>query len=397
MQKTLSLRAKTLLSLGLFAVLFATLAVLATFFDLQVSQLLTKNSLAPGEYISSSGFALFFEAVGCVPFYIMPAIAATIAFWFFARKGNKGLYVVAALCAVASVALYTLLFKDLFAYTAEYIGANLAADSAAVLQAKELAGSGYIKAICVVCAAAVTGGVIALWKRVPRATNDKMIWWVLAILCAAAFMLIVHFVKSPIGRVRFRTMNFVGDANFDLFTPWYVLNGKRVLVERSIAGVVGSTPDTKAMLIVASDTCKSFPSGHTFSAAMVYTLLALPYLDDKFNTKGAKLVLWIATVGFTGLVAISRIVAGAHYFSDVLFGGTICFVGAMIAREIFVCKGCHWFALFPRKAQAAQAAGEGNDAPTESAPAEAMAEDEGAETVDEDETVEAAPAEGDEQ
>ena len=367
--KTLSLRVKTLLSIGIFAIVTAVLIVLATFFDLAVSKILTKDSLTAGEYISQSGFALFFEAVGCVPFYIMPAIAATIAFWFFARKGNKGLYVVAALCAVASVALYTLLFKDLFAYTAEYLGANLIENSEGVLTAKHLAGSGYIQAICVVLAAAVTAGVVALWKRIPRATNDKMIWWALAIVGAAAFMLIVHFVKSPIGRVRFRTMNYIGDTDFELFTPWYVLNGKRVLIERSLAGVVGSTPQTKAALIVASDTCKSFPSGHTFSAAMVYTLLALPYVSDKCNTKGVKLVLWLGTVGFTGIVAISRIVAGAHYFSDVLFGGTICFVGAMIAREIFVCKGSHWFALFPRKAasavQTTEALPEQDQAPAE--------------------------------
>lgn len=351
MQNKIGLRTKTLLAICLFAVIFAGFVCLATFFDLDISRILTKGSLAEGEYISHNGFALFFEAIGCAPFYIMIAIAAVIAFWFFARKQNKGLYVVAAICALAAAIALTLLFKDLFSYTAEYLGANLVADSMGVLKAHELAGSIYIMALSFVPAAAVAAGMIALWKRIPRETNDKMIWWALAIVTTLVFYLIVHFVKSPIGRVRYRTMNYLG--NFDLFTRWYEINGKRVLTP---AGVVASTPETKAALIVASDTCKSFPSGHTFSAGMIYTLLGLPYVCDKCNKKGVKLALWVCTIGYTAIVAISRIAAGAHYFSDVLFGGTIAFVGAMITREIFVCKGSHCKALFGKAPVAVSAA-----------------------------------------
>jgi hypothetical protein len=61
-------------------------------------------------------------------------------------------------------------------------------------------------------------------------------------------------------------------------------------------------------------------------------------------------------VAFVGIVAFSRIVAGAHFMSDVLFGGTIAFVSAMLMREIFVCKGCHFFALFGIKRPVTQAA-----------------------------------------
>ena len=46
------------------------------------------------------------------------------------------------------------------------------------------------------------------------------------------------------------------------------------------------------------------------------------------------------------LVAISRIVVGAHFFSDVLMGGTLAFVSMIIAREIFICKGAHLKAVF---------------------------------------------------
>ena len=46
------------------------------------------------------------------------------------------------------------------------------------------------------------------------------------------------------------------------------------------------------------------------------------------------------------LVAISRIVVGAHFFSDVLMGGTLAFVSMIIAREIFIFKGAHLKAVF---------------------------------------------------
>ena len=54
-----------------------------------------------------------------------------------------------------------------------------------------------------------------------------------------------------------------------------------------------------------------------------------------------RIVCWVVPILYTGIVAISRIMVGAHYFSDVLFGGTIVFLGVIIGREIFICKGSH--------------------------------------------------------
>jgi len=358
-QKQLSLRAKTIISLACFAVVFAALAVVAAFYDLQISRILTKHSLvAPafgqehGSYISNNGFALFFEALGSSPIYLMASVAGAIVFWFFARKSGK-LRALAALGAIMVVAGFTLTVKDLFVYVAEYIGSQLASQSALVLAAHHAAGAGYILGLSVVVALVPGVGMILLWQRIPKAVNDKMIWWAIAIVATLLFYLIPHFVKGPVGRVRYRTMNYLND--FSLYTPWYQLNGKRVL---TADGVVASTPQTKAAIIVAGDACKSFPSGHTFSAGMLYSLLALPYLSDKCNKTGVKVGLWCGTVAYTALVAVSRIVAGAHYMGDVLFGGSIAFVGSMIMREIFVCRGAHVKALFGKQPAVEAVSGE---------------------------------------
>ena len=352
-QRQLSLRAKTIISLACFAVVFAGLAAIATFYDLEISKILTKHSLVPpafgqehGSYISYNGFALFFEALGCCPMYLMGSVVGAIVFWFFARKAGKlrFLSIIGVACAVAG---FTLVIKDLFGYAGEYIGAQLTSDSRLVLAAHEAGGAGYLVGISVAVALFPAAGLLLAWQRIPKETNDKMIWWAIAIVATMLFFLVPHFIKGPVGRVRYRTMNYLND--FSLFTRWYQLNGKRVM---TVDGVVASNPQTKAAIIVASDTCKSFPSGHTFSAGMIYTLLALPYLSDKCNKTGVKVGLWVGTVGYTAIVAISRIVAGAHFMSDVLFGGSIAFAGAMIAREIFVCKGAHCKALFGIKAKA---------------------------------------------
>ena len=153
--------------------------------------------------------------------------------------------------------------------------------------------------------------------------------------------LIIHFVKGPVGRMRFRTMNAAGDTEFTQFTNWWVSNGKR----KPYSAEAGSA------LVLPSDQCKSFPSGHTYSAGLIYTLICLPDLVKSIgDKKWTRPVIYAVTIAFTGIVAISRIAAGAHYMSDVLFGGTLSFLFMMIGREIFIFKGAHFKALFERKA-----------------------------------------------
>ena len=66
----------------------------------------------------------------------------------------------------------------------------------------------------------------------------------------------------------------------------------------------------------------------------------------ELKKKWHKVAIWAFTIVSTGLVAISRIVVGAHFFSDVLMGGTIAFLAMIMAREIFISKGAHVKAMF---------------------------------------------------
>ncbi|MEJ2506939.1 MAG: phosphatase PAP2 family protein, partial [Ignavibacteriaceae bacterium] len=89
--------------------------------------------------------------------------------------------------------------------------------------------------------------------------------------------------------IRFRDL----DSLYSAFTPWFIPNG------------------------INSNT--SFPSGHSAMAWMILPLLMLvPVSNKKLRS-----VLIVIIILWGLIVGLSRIVIGAHYASDVLFGGCI--------------------------------------------------------------------------
>jgi membrane-associated phospholipid phosphatase len=96
----------------------------------------------------------------------------------------------------------------------------------------------------------------------------------------------IQITKFLWGRVRFRQL----DAAFSLFTPWYLPQG-----------------------ITGFD---SFPSGHAATGFMLLSLLIL--LNNKEQWIKILTLIFITLWGI--LLSISRVVIGAHYASDVLFG-----------------------------------------------------------------------------
>lgn len=84
--KSLTIKSKTIIAICLFVVLFATLVAVASVFDYQVSQILTKNALKPGEYLADDIFGVVGEAIGTSPIYILLGVCTAILCWFFAKN-----------------------------------------------------------------------------------------------------------------------------------------------------------------------------------------------------------------------------------------------------------------------------------------------------------------------
>lgn len=108
----------------------------------------------------------------------------------------------------------------------------------------------------------------------------------------------IQVTKYLWGRVRFREL----DASFSQFTPWYLPQG-----------------------ITGFD---SFPSGH---AAMGWMLLALLVLFNQSKTLLKNFILMLIII-WAVLLSYSRIVIGAHFASDVLFGSFFIIITYHILR-----------------------------------------------------------------
>ena len=369
----LSVKAKTIIAVLLFIVIFVGLLLVATFCDLNVSRILTKNALKEGEYFSNDFFGVLLECVGCVPIYLMIAFALCVLFWTgirIVKEKNKALGIIlSVVCAIGVVAACWYTVKDVFKYLMEHVAADIiAATQGAGAVAPSIGTSNAVstlKAIdefrhsfTVYAVEAVLGALIAIpsilvTKLFTKETLVKLLRFLVAagigILVANVLIMII---KDPVGRMRYRAINstlgadFIDSKQAQGFTPWYVLN------KQPDEGVLKAFEEWYGV----DDAFKSFPSGHTCSAGTVYALIMIPDLFELKNKKGAKIACWVVPIVYTALVAISRIVVGAHYMSDVLMGGTLAFVCLAITWEIFIRKGEHFFAIFPRKAKAAEGA-----------------------------------------
>lgn len=98
---------------------------------------------------------------------------------------------------------------------------------------------------------------------------------------------VIDIIKAEWGRMRYRDM-----INPDLeFTPWYLPQG-----------FTGH---------------RSFPSGHTAQASMLFTITMFA---NMVQNKLSKILCYLLPIICILVMAVSRVLLGAHFCSDVLFG-----------------------------------------------------------------------------
>jgi membrane-associated phospholipid phosphatase len=84
---------------------------------------------------------------------------------------------------------------------------------------------------------------------------------------------------------------------------------------------------------IPKDNFKSYPSGHTAEVSILFVAATFFPLANKKYQK-YQLPAFIVAGALTLLVAIARILAAAHYLSDVSWGATIMLTLSLIANEV---------------------------------------------------------------
>lgn len=173
--------------------------------------------------------------------------------------------------------------------------------------------AGLSAGIGLVCTGLTVWGTLRLCRTSDRRTVIRIA--AVFLLVIFADILVVNLIKIPWGRAR---MRLVASDSRAYFMPWWQ------------AGT--GLRDTLVAAGVAADEFKSFPSGHTANASSLMLLCLLPRLSPKLADK--QNFLFFIALAWTVLVAVSRIVMGAHYLTDTTVGfavGLAVFLGISAA------------------------------------------------------------------
>lgn len=275
---------RVILSIVLFIITFGGLLTVATFFDLQIDDILTKNALLDGNFTSNHIFGAAFEILGDCPVYLMFSFGFALLFIYAKRNMAKiGKNVVMALSLIFNVV-------SVFAWAmtiVDYIMPHLIMSTPAF----ELEEGPYLYVVYVLLG--VFGSFLSI-MAVNNFSDDsikKLLKFAVALLVLAAIptILINLGIKSYVGRIRYRAMNMYPDDpnyGFAAFARWYEVKGQWIPKEKM------------RELFNTTDALKSFPSGHTSAAGIIYGLIML--IDAlEIKKKSSKALLWICPITFT--------------------------------------------------------------------------------------------------
>ena len=267
--------------------------IFGSFLDLQISQAIADPN---------NGFALTVSAIG--PTIGFAAVAAMGGgFIAFIIKGKyhivlKILFSVLAACCLGVAIYYP---------GGEYFGIN-------GFYNPQLKWLGYVIVIIPECAAVVGGYFLFKdWKN----KNMWIIFCIIIVLLLIALLVIIPTIKDNMHRPRYRLLKTLDETNVIKFKKWWEPFKEYNEVKD----------------LYAHDNFKSYPSGHTAEASILFVPITfLPLAHDKF--KKVQMPAFYGACGLVVLVALARILAAAHFLSDVSWGAFIMLTLLLIANEI---------------------------------------------------------------
>ena len=303
---------KFFIAVSSFFLIFVILMVIATAFDYKISEKFA--DLSGGEYYSENFFGRFFEIFGEMPLYIFFGFGFSIIYLNGERLKNKFFTIlIKSVCFVCLTGSFAYGLYKLESYLNNFFGFLNAINTkfVLILFCNLIAGI-LLAVLSVYCI-----------SRTDRAfINGLLIWALIVVITGVLSTAVIQILKSASGRIRYRTiyvLNYNGVSGYG-FKKWYVFGGVPKIT--SVLSALG----------IGKDGFKSFPSGHAGCAAIWFTIVMLPLSVKKLNNFKSKALLFFLAFVFTGLVAISRIIMGAHYLSDVVIGWAVTVICLFISE-----------------------------------------------------------------
>ena len=267
--------------------------VFGSFFDLNISKAIASADSTIGLLISAIGPTIGFAGVA-----VMGG-----AFIRFALKGDYKIWQKILFWALA-LACYGV---SVYYPAGEYFGINGFYGSAPKWV-------GYLIVLLPEAGAVVLG--YFLFKDCEN-KNMWIIFVIVIVLLVIALLGVIPTLKDIMHRPRFRLIAATG-AEFHNW--WQPCKNYKELME---------------LYGTASDNFKSYPSGHTAEASiLLVTTLFYPLAGKKFEK--LQRPLFIASCFLIVIVAFARILAAAHFLSDVSTGATIMVALLVIANEVII-------------------------------------------------------------
>jgi membrane-associated phospholipid phosphatase len=151
---------------------------------------------------------------------------------------------------------------------------------------------------------------VLLVKRIPTQYYPQLrrAAWI-GLMTFIVSMVLVNLIKMGWGRMRFRAM----EESVSGFSPWYLPQGFN-----------------------SNEEFKSFPSGHVANAALILFITLLPSFIPALEKH--KIKLKFVVYGWVILVALSRIVMGAHFISDVTVGFVVTLLVFLLFSKVYKVK-----------------------------------------------------------
>ncbi len=263
-------------------VLLAVGLAFGTFFALEISKAVVNTDNA---------FGNFLEIWAEPPSLLLVAFVFCLEGQYLRGENGKKNKYLSALCYVSGIiAAYSTVYR-----TVRYYDPSLSS----TFKAKIIIG--IVSVVLTLLLAFVAA-------HVKHEALKKMRYsMVLLIASALATLVIISAVKNVWGRVRFRQL--FADGSYDGFTAWFKPCGK-----------------------ARSDGYKSFPSGHTSNATLLF---AATYMIKDLKGEKAAFVARCAVVAWIGVVMTSRVLCGAHFLSDVCMGAILTTVIIFVCKKIF--------------------------------------------------------------